>query len=79
MAYENYDRVHATYSHTQAVNGGKKRSSTARRDRYGRMCPNDDTVSLPEPERHGSAGGKALLHKYGRDYFVNLARSTKNG
>jgi hypothetical protein len=78
MAYEHYDKVHARYSHTQAVKGGTKRASTARRDRWGRMLPKDDTVSLAEPQKHGKAGGDALLKKYGKDYFKQL-RMKQNG
>lgn len=72
--YDSYDQNHKRWTLPQRISGGKRRAATAKRDRYGRLLPNDDTVSLPEPQRHGSAGGLALLRKYGREYFSNLAK-----
>ena len=62
-----YDKVHTHYTHGQSVKGGKKRANAARRDRWGRMLPQDNTVSIPDPVEHGKAGGKARIGKAKRN------------
>lgn len=60
---DTYDNFHPKYTRVQCSNGGKKRASTAKRDKWGRMLPKNDTVSIPEPLAHGVAGGKARMIK----------------
>lgn len=62
---EVYETLHAIYTKTQCQNGGRKRAATAKRDRYGRMLPNNGGLS--EPLRHGQAGGQARVIKALRD------------
>lgn len=69
---EVYETLHAIYTKEQCQNGGKKRAATAKRDRYGRMLPNNGDLS--EPLRHGQAGGLATVKKYGKDYMRQLAK-----
>jgi len=71
---DTYEPFHKKYTHEQRVNGGKKRVSTARRDRWGRLLPNNDTV-LPEPINHGRPGGLALVAKYGREHMSRIAKN----
>lgn len=47
------------------VIGGINRAKAARRDRYGRFLP--QSHDLPEPDRHGAAGGQARAIKALRD------------
>lgn len=62
---EVYETLHAIYTKEQCQNGGKKRAATAKRDRFGRMLPKDG--DLPEPSKHGQAGGQARTIKALRD------------
>lgn len=54
------------------VLGGRNRAIKARRDKWGRLLPNDH--DLPAPACHGKAGGDAVLRKYGREYFKELRK-----
>lgn len=65
------------YTAQQCVNGGRKRASTAKRHpAYGIFLPNVELFDNPFPTtyRHGQAGGRALVEKYGREYMRQLAR-----
>jgi hypothetical protein len=51
-----YEPFHKKYTHEQRVNGGRKRIQSAKRDRWGRLLPNDGM--LPAPMDHGVKAGK---------------------
>lgn len=65
--YSEYDNFHPIYTRANCRKGGTNRAKTARRDKWGRMLPKDDTVSLPKPVKHGQKGGLARLSKALRD------------
>lgn len=69
---EVYETLHAIYTKEQCQNGGRKRAATAKRDRFGRMLPKNR--DLPDPVKHGQAGGLATVKKYGKDYMRQLAK-----
>lgn len=74
--YSEYDNFHPVYTRQQCRKGGQSRAQTAQRDAFGRFLPKAGTLTLPA--KHGQAGGKALLNKYGREYFSNLAKKKKD-
>lgn len=61
------DIIVKRYTRRQRINGGKNRASTAKRDRWGRMLPKDDTVLLPMPVAHGVKAGLCRVSNCKRD------------
>lgn len=60
--------VLTSYGFSSEYLGGKHRCQTAKRDRWGRLLPNDG-IELKPPTNHGVKGGKARakIAKRGKD------------
>ena len=58
--YSLYDTLAPRFNHEQRVNGGKKRAATGKRDKLGRLMPNDITrcQTWTLDENHGIKAGK---------------------
>lgn len=65
------------YTTQQCVIGGRKRAATAKRHpAYGIFLPDVEILDImyPTTYKHGQAGGRALVEKYGREYMRQLAK-----